>query len=360
MTGRERLNAVFHKQPADRLAWTTLVDGATLGVAPEALRGRGGLDFYAALGCDVLMLEGWGTPHGYRSPRLDWGPDVRETTRQDGGRYIREIRTPEGVLTEVSENGHPVKPPVTTAADARVYRALWERARYRAEDDAAPHAALTREVGDAGILTRFWGPSTIPRLLEYVCGMEHFYYLLADQPAEMAALIALMHQRELDAFSALARDPCDVIILCENTSSYYISPDLYRRYNGPHVRDFVEIMHAAGKVAVLHMCGHVRLLLDQIRHTGLDGVHALTPPPTGDCPWELALDVLGEDLVIVGALDPTLFAAGPVGDIGPALDRLYTPRLRRANFILGPFADGIPVPLERFQAVAAWMARKGA
>jgi uroporphyrinogen-III decarboxylase len=116
-------------------------------------------------------------------------------------------------------------------------------------------------------------------------------------------------------------------------------------------------MHASGKVAIIHMCGHVRDILPLIRETGADGVHALTPPPTGDTPWELALDGLGEDTIILGALDPTIFALGPVQDIGPALDRLITPRIRRAHFSLLLGADGIAVPLERFEAVAEWMAR---
>jgi uroporphyrinogen-III decarboxylase len=190
--------------------------------------------------------------------------------------------------------------------------------------------------------------------------MENFYYLLFDHPQEMDALINTIHERELKAFEILAQGPCDVIVLCENTSTFYISPEVYRKYNGPHVRDFVDIVHAAGKTAIIHMCGHVVNILDQIKDTGLDGVHALTPPPTGDTPWESALDVMGEDLIIIGTLDPSIFAAGPVEQIGAALDELYTPRLRRSNFILWPAADGIRVPLERFQAVADWMEQNGA
>ena len=41
------------------------------------------------------------------------------------------------------------------------------------------------------------------------------------------------------------------------------------------------------------------------------------------------------------------------------LDRLITPRLREANFVLGAFADGVSVPLERFEALKHWM-RKNA
>ena len=103
------------------------------------------------------------------------------------------------------------------------------------------------------------------------------------------------------------------------------------------------------------MCGHIKNLLPLMKGLDMDGIHALTPPPTGDTPWELALDILGEDLIILGALDPTIWVLGPIEQISVALDELYTPRLREANFILGTFADGIAVPLERFMAVAQWM-----
>ena len=189
--------------------------------------------------------------------------------------------------------------------------------------------------------------------------MLAFYYLLHDHPQEMAELIALMHQRELEAFRIAASGPGEVLILCENTSTTYISTGIYRRFNGPHVRDFVDIVHAEGKMAIIHMCGHIKGLLPQIEDTSLDGIHALTPPPTGDTPWELALDALGEDTVIMGVLDPTIFILGPVEGIGEALDRLYTPRLREARFVLWPPADGLTVPLERFESVAEWMARNG-
>ena len=49
----------------------------------------------------------------------------------------------------------------------------------------------------------------------------------------------------------------------------------------------------------------------------------------------------------------------PLEQIGPALNRIYTPRLRRANFCLCAFADGISAPLERFLAVKEWMEQNG-
>ena len=231
---------------------------------------------------------------------------------------------------------------------------MWEGTEFACRDDRAEFRKVDEIIGDDGVMTRFWGPSTIPMLLENDMGVENFYYFLFDYPDEMDSLIKLIHSRMLKAFDCLATGPWESVTLCENTSTYYISPEVYEKYNMPHQRDFVDKVKRNGKTAILHMCGHVRDILHVIRETGCDGIHALTPPPTGNTPWEKALDILGEDLVIISCLDPSIFISGPLDDIGPKLDQLITPRIRESPFILGVFADGICVPQERFEAVSSW------
>lgn len=80
------------------------------------------------------------------------------------------------------------------------------------------------------------------------------------------------------------------------------------------------------------MCGPVKNLLYQIKDTGLDGIRALTASPIGDTPAELALNVISEDLIINEETPASVFLSGPVEGIASALDELYTPRLRRANY----------------------------
>lgn len=355
MTGRERLSAVLCKRPTDRLPWTTLVDNNTLSGLPEHLQGNHGIDFYRYLGCDILMLNGWNTPCRFCSPQMHWGDEVRVTEQQEGQQRITRWETPRGVLTAVYEKNHPVKYPVDSIESVRIFQTMWEGASYSGPDDSETLARIDALIGNDGVVTRFWGPSAIPRLLEMEMGTENFYYLLNDHPDAVEALIRTIHDKQRQAFRILAEGPWDSVTLVENTSTFYISPEIYEKFNMPHQREFVETVRNNGKTAILHMCGHVRNLLDLIKETGCDGIHVLTPPPTGDCPWEEALDVLGDDLIIFGCLDPSVFVMGNIEDVSRTLDSLITPRLKEGNFVLSPAADGICVSLERFDAVKEWM-----
>jgi len=356
MTPEERLNSIFNKMPVDTLSWTVLIDNNTLNLLPEKLRGNYGIDFYKHIGCDILLLNGWNTPYTFKSPELQWGSDVIFNVDTKDASIIKQWKTEKGVLTGITaKNGHPLKYPVDSLEAIEIYSRMWENARFVYHDDSNSYRILKNLIGHYGVVTRFWGPSTIPRLLELDMGTENFYYLLHDYPCEMTNLIETMHNIEKQAFKILAQHPCNCIMLIENTSTFYISPEIYKKFNMPHQREFVEEIKKAGKTAILHMCGHVKNILHIIKETRCDGIHALTPPPTGDTPWELALDVLGEDTIIIGALDPSVFILNKIENIPLALDKLITPRLKRANFVLGVFADGISVEPERFYAIARWI-----
>ncbi|MGC9065705.1 MAG: uroporphyrinogen decarboxylase family protein [Candidatus Ratteibacteria bacterium] len=355
MTSEEKLLAIFNKRANGSLSWTALVDDNTLNLLPDHLRGNYGIDFYKHIGCDIMFLNGWNTPFVFKSPQLKWPEYVREESRQENEKPVRQWFTRYGNLTGIyGKGGHPIKYPVDSIEAVKIYTKMWEQAYFIPHDDSQTYSTLKKLIGSSGVITRFWGPSTIPRLLELDMGTANFYYLVHDYSDEMKNLIHTMHNVEKQAFKILAQDPCWCIMLVENTSTYYISPKIYEEFNMPHQYEFVQEVKKAGKTAILHMCGHVKNILPLIKQTECDGIHALTPPPTGDTPWELALDILGEDTIIIGTLDPSIFILSDIEEIPAALDRIITPRLRKANFVLGVFADGISVEPERFYAVVKW------
>jgi len=389
MTGRERLHAILNRQPTDRLSWTTLVDDVSRSVMPADVRRLAPIEFYRMIGCDIVQFGNYGLSDEDAVPqpsRLTCSEMSREiemetngmvTRRQitaeadvtfgmggetAGGRVTLRRITPWGTLTTVLKNDHPVEYPVRSLADLRILRAIWEASDYM--EQAGMEEKLTRLdrlIGDEGLYFPTLDPSPVQYLLEYEMGMANFYYLLDDHRREVEELLAVMHAKRLREYEILARrSPAEAVIPVENTSSTAISPALYRTYSLPQIRDYVDVLHARGKKAVLHMCGQLKALLPAIGETGLDGINAVTPPPVGTTFYEDVLDAYGDDFVLFGAiLDPTVFHRPNLrpDELHDFLDRLYTPRLRRAHMVLWLAVDGLATPLERFQAVNKWMAR---
>jgi len=123
------------------------------------------------------------------------------------------------------------------------------------------------------------------------------------------------------------------------------------------VKDYVEIMHRHGKVALVHMCGKINRLLPSIKQTGLDGIDALTPPPVGDVDFRCAYQLFGEKFVIHGILSPTEWLPNylTLEDIERNVDELVKNILGKP-FVLVVGADGIPgIPMEKFNAIAKYL-----
>jgi uroporphyrinogen-III decarboxylase len=215
-------------------------------------------------------------------------------------------------------------------------------------------------VGEAGIIAPHVPPTPVQELLQMGMGVDGFAFALQDFRAEVEALMEEMHRKNLAVYEIVARSPVEVVILCENTSTRMISPAIYERYSLGHVRDFVELMHRHGKVAVVHMCGHIRGLLSLIAQTGLDGIDALTPPPTGNTTPQEAWQVIGDHLVVHGVWDPTRWLTCPEADLERNLLATLD-GLRGRPYLLCSAADGLAgIPRERFAAVARLVAHHGA
>jgi hypothetical protein len=392
MTARSLLHRILNRQSPDRLSWTTLVDDITRSVMPDDVRRLSPFEFYRRIGCDIVQLGNYGLSEALcvPSPAKLVCPEMKqEVVSEDGGPTdglegaldgdmaigrggatasrtvsLRRV-TPWGTLTTRLKHDHPVAYPVKTLEDLRVLRAIWEASDFvECQGMEEAFARVERLIGDDGMYVPWLDPSPVQNLLEYEMGATTFYCMLEDHRAEVEALLAIMHAKRLQEYEILARrTPAEVVIAMENTSSTLISPRLYRQYSLPQIRDYVDVLHRYGKIAVLHMCGHLKALLPVVRETGLDGINAVTPPPVGTTFFEDVLDAYGDDFLLFGGvLDPMVFQKpGLRGEeLLQFLDGLYTPRLRRAPLVLWLAVDGLATPLERFQWVAQWMSAHGA
>ena len=320
------------------------------------------IEFYRKIGCDIIQFGN----HGLREEEqvlypfsyVFDGVQKKSEVLQDGS-LKKTLTTPKGELVTILKDGHPVRYPAGTMEDLRVLLEMWgnadvvETANYGTE-----HFGIAEAIGDDGLFVPTLTASPVQQLLEYDMGVANFYFLLADHQQEMDALIRELHRCKVKEYEYTARNmPFEIIIPIENTSTAMISPDIFRKYSMGHLADFTETMHRYGKKSIIHMCGHIGKLLNEIREIKLDGIHALTEPPVGDCPFETALDVLGDDTIIIGTLDSTVFQSQSATeeDIKAELERIYTPRIRNSRFVLWPVCDGLPTELWRFEVVREWI-----
>lgn len=366
MNKQDRLVKLFNGEKTDRIAWSTISDHITRENLKDDLKDCSIIDFYRQIGCDIIQFGNHGLNEAeqvaYPFTYLFDGVESKNESLPDG--TVREsIKTKKGELVKILKHGHPLKYPVETIEDLSILIEIWSNADVRENKATAKdNNRIAEMIGDDGIFVPTLQPSPVQQLLEYEMGMENFYCLYADYPAEMDLLIRQMHRCKLLEYEYVARNmPFEMIIPIENTSTAMISPEIYRKYSMQHMRDFSDIVHRYGKKSVIHMCGHIGHLLDEIKETNLDGIHALTEAPVGDCPFDKALDVLGEDLIIIGTLNSTIFQSRTASaeDIKLELSRLFTPRIRNSRFVIWPVSDGLPTDLWRFQAVNEWIEEKG-
>ena len=323
MKGRQLLQRILNRQSVDRLSWTTLVDDVTRSGMPDEVRRLSPIEFYRLIGCDIVQLGNYGLAQELRvpSPARLVCPDVKqEVLCEDGspltqeGEPVGEIEigtggptvdqtvtlrrvSPWGTLATVLKHDHPVEHPVKSLEELRILRAIWEASDYvESPGMEEAFARVERHIGDDGMYVPWLDPSPVQNLLEYEMGAANFYYLLDDHRREVEELLAIMHAKRLQEYEIVARrTPAEVVVAMENTSSTLISPRLYRQYSLPQIRDYVDVLHRYGKIAVLHMCGHLKALLPAVRETGLDGINAVTPPPVGTTTFEDVLDAYGDD-----------------------------------------------------------------
>ena len=119
--------------------------------------------------------------------------------------------------------------------------------------------------------------------VEWLAGVENAHLMLADHPREVEALFEAMHRSLLKKTTILAEHSvADMIYLGENTSTTLISPAQYRKYCLRHITEYGEILKAAGKRLVLHMCGYLKDILPDLAKLPATAFEAFTSPPVGN------------------------------------------------------------------------------
>jgi len=145
----------------------------------------------------------------------------------------------------------------------------------------------------------------------WLMGLESFSYALADQPELVAAICQKVGELTAAAAAhAVSIDNVGMIFLGDDlgfASGTLISPAVLREHIFPHHRRLVEIAHAGGKLALLHSCGNLARVMDEIIDLGFDGKHSFEDKIM---PVEEVCRLWGDRIAILGGVDMDLLGRG--------------------------------------------------
>jgi len=170
------------------------------------------------------------------------------------------------------------------------------------------HAAVRIAPEGMGIVGRFSG---VLENAMWVLGMEGFAYGLVDQPE--------LVRRTVDAVGAVVLDVAERLAAIEGVGALFfgedmgfktatmLSPDVLRDYVFPWHRRIVDAAHARGKPILLHSCGNLRSIMDDILDIGWDGKHSFEDAIQ---PITEAKELYGDRIALLGGIDMDLLARG--------------------------------------------------
>jgi uroporphyrinogen-III decarboxylase len=372
MSSRERLMAALRHKETDRIPWSPLICGYYSSGLPEPLRGND-LAVQRDIGADVMeristTVYGQLLPSGI-PPAFEISPEepieivtssnnvaIREVC--EGNRLLRMYETPVGVIRETYETresspwmAFPVEYKIKTHEDLSIYRYIVEAQEY--QPAYSDFIRISAEIGDDGIATTPSPISPFQMLLEVELGVEQFHYFLIDYPDELEALMRVMHAKNLEACEIIAESPAEVVIIYENTSTSYISPPMFTQYILEHLNEYADLYHEAGKIVLIHACGTLKDIVEELGIGRYDGVCDIAPPPTGDLELAEAKEVWGNRKVATGGIDATAFVSLSPEEMKKHVLHILQRISSHRGVVLGS-GDAVPAgtPLETLRAVS--------
>lgn len=387
MTSKERILKTLQREKPDRIPWAPLIEYNFLNAQPENIRKLDIIGFCKKYKIDIIAKNTSSTYKVY-SPNVivstyingkqvdipeekdNWQAEIYNLFllfkyRDPKIRSIeKHFETPHGVL----KSGYVNIPSSKTVfqneffikkiQDIKILKFMYEDIKYIPD-----YQAIKRDeklIGDDGIVAAGVPGSPVIELIEEYMGVERFLFFLHDYKNEMEELFDIMLATDLEAYKVAAKSSCPLLIVWEDTGTGLYSPEIFRKYIKSPLRKYSEIAHIDKKVILVHSCGLINSLIEDILETGIDGITDIAPFPTGNVDLLDVRNRVGRDFLLTGGIDPTIIISDDKRLLRESVSELIDRMKPFGNFILGN-ADAMPAntPLENLEIIYETVEEKG-
>ncbi|MGA1994699.1 MAG: uroporphyrinogen decarboxylase family protein [Bryobacteraceae bacterium] len=283
IAARERLLAVYHKQPVDGVPVGIYTRYLPRGTSEREARnfGLGILDFHPVAS---LIAPPWHTHAGYVSEVRGADLQVRFAFENGERVEVRTYDTPVGsvcqrIRTDPSYGSDWIsKYYIQTREDYRVLAYLARHTILRKNE--ASLRARRSELGDDGVVLGRVDRCPFQKVLIELAGPERFLLDLHSDPDPVLELLDALDRKMDEVFTLALDSEADVIWQPDNITSATTPPNSFKRFCLPfYERHGGECRHA-DKPYFVHMDGRLKALRDLIERAPIDGVESLSLPET--------------------------------------------------------------------------------
>ena len=187
----------------------------------------------------------------------------------------------------------------------------------------------------------------------WLMGMVPFSYALADQPDLVDAIIDKVAGLIKRAVEDIMTEPnVGGIFMGEDLGFYsgtFVSPKVLREKFLPRMKEIVDATHAAGGVFVLHSCGNMYAVMEDIIAMGVDAKHSFEDKIL---PVEAAHARWGDRIGMIGGVEMDIMAQGTEAEVRKRTRRILEVCASKGRYVLGT-GNSVAnyLPLKNYQAM---------
>jgi uroporphyrinogen decarboxylase len=237
---------------------------------------------------------------------------------------------------------------------------ITDRQSFRAYDwpdpDDFDYCALAGAEPPEGMKLIPWAPGGVLENVVWLVGFERLCYMVADDPALAGEVFEAVGARLVRYFDLVSGRGCVGAVMLNDDWGFktqtMLAPRQMRRYVIPWHRRIVEKIHQAGRPAILHCCGNVEAVMeDIIEEIGFDALHSFEDAIE---PVERAYERWGGRIAILGGIDVDFLARSTPARVRERSRAMLGRAARRGGYALGS-GNSIPeyVPDENYLAMTS-------
>jgi uroporphyrinogen decarboxylase len=170
----------------------------------------------------------------------------------------------------------------------------------------------------------------------WLMGLVPFSYALADQPDLVDAVIEKVTHCIYKVVEDLMEEPnIGGIFMGDDLgffSGTFVSPNVLREKFFPRTKKIVDLVHDAGKIFVLHTCGNVYAVMDDIIEMGCDAKHSFEDKIM---PVTEAHEKWGDQIGLIGGVDMDIVAKGSEEEVRKKTREILDACASKGRYVLG-------------------------